>query len=56
MTKPAIDIVTAMNSPALFANWFPGETWDGWRAALKAVLRAAHDRGRNRVLSHHCGA
>jgi hypothetical protein len=34
---PAIDIVAAMNSPALFQRWFPGESWDGWRAVLKAA-------------------
>lgn len=33
----ALDIVTAMNSPALFAPWFDGPSWDGWRAVLKAV-------------------
>jgi len=35
--KPAIDIVAAMNDPALFQPWFAGETWDGWRAVLKAA-------------------
>jgi len=34
---PAIDIVAAMNSPALFQRWFPGDSWDGWRAVLKAA-------------------
>jgi hypothetical protein len=29
------DIVAAMNSPRLFARWFPGSTWDNWRIALK---------------------
>jgi hypothetical protein len=39
--KPAIDIVTAMNDPALFQPWFPGETWDGWRAVLKGAFGLA---------------
>jgi hypothetical protein len=26
-----------MNSPALFQRWFPGESWDRWRAVLRAV-------------------
>jgi hypothetical protein len=34
---PPIDIVTAMNSPALFQRWFPGDTWDNWKAVLKAT-------------------
>jgi hypothetical protein len=34
---PAVDIVAAMNSPALFQRWFPGESWDGWRAVLRAA-------------------
>jgi hypothetical protein len=36
--QPAIDIVTAMNDPALFADWFKGESWNGWRAILKAAF------------------
>jgi len=31
------DVVTAMNSSALFAPWFKGESWSGWRAVLKAA-------------------
>jgi hypothetical protein len=31
------DIVAAMNSQALFAPWFKGPSWDGWRAVLKAA-------------------
>jgi hypothetical protein len=43
MTRaPAIDIVTAMNSPALFQRWFPGESWDGWRAVLIADFTDAN--------------
>src|ERR1035437_6002782 len=33
----AIDIVSAMSDKALFEPWFRGETWDGWRAVLKAA-------------------
>jgi hypothetical protein len=32
-----LDIVTAMNSPALFEPWFEGPSWDGWRAILRAA-------------------
>ena len=37
--KPAkrATLVEAMNSPALFKPWFPGDTWGGWQAVLKAV-------------------
>jgi hypothetical protein len=31
------NIIDAMDDPALYAKWFPGETWDGWRAVLKAA-------------------
>lgn len=37
MTTPAISIDEALTDPALFQPWFPGETWDGWRAVLKAA-------------------
>ena len=37
MTTPAISIVEAMRDPELFEAWFTGETWDGWRAVLKAA-------------------
>jgi len=31
------DIVSAINNPQLFQPWFPGPTWDGWRAVLRAA-------------------
>jgi hypothetical protein len=37
-TPPTIDIVTAINDEALFQPWFRGETWNGWRAVLKAAF------------------
>jgi hypothetical protein len=37
MNTQAPSIVDAMNDPALFQPWFPGETWDGWRTVLKAA-------------------
>jgi hypothetical protein len=36
-TRKVPDIVAAMNHPKLFAPWFPGESWNGWRAILKAA-------------------
>jgi hypothetical protein len=35
--KPSIDIVSAMGHPKLFAPWFRGPTWNGWRAVLRAA-------------------
>jgi len=32
-----INIIEAMDDPALFKPWFAGETWDGWRTVLKAA-------------------
>jgi hypothetical protein len=37
MNTPAITIADALTDPELFQPWFPGETWDGWRAVLKAA-------------------
>ena len=28
-----IDIISALDDPALFAPWFPGATWNAWRAS-----------------------
>jgi hypothetical protein len=27
-----------MDHPGLFKQWFDGESWDGWRAILKAAF------------------
>jgi len=31
-----LDIVSAMSHEKLFGQWYPGESWDGWKAVLKA--------------------
>jgi hypothetical protein len=31
------DLVKAMNSKTLFRPWFDGESWNGWKAVLKAM-------------------
>jgi len=36
--KPKLDIVAAMNSKLLFANWFKGRSWDSWRTVLKGAF------------------
>src|SRR4051794_17055078 len=38
MNAPTISITDALADPELFQPWFPGETWDGWRAVLKAAF------------------
>jgi hypothetical protein len=43
MTTTAISIDEALTDPALFQPWFPGETWNGWRAILKAVYALPMD-------------
>jgi hypothetical protein len=35
--KPALNIIDALDDEALFKPWFRGESWDGWRAVLKAI-------------------
>jgi hypothetical protein len=44
-SKPTLDIVAAMNSKLLFADWFKGSSWDNWRTVLKAAfaLRMSED-------------
>jgi hypothetical protein len=37
-TLPVLDIVSAMDDEALFAPWFRGPSWDGWRAVLKGAF------------------
>jgi hypothetical protein len=32
-----MNIADTLADPELFEPWFPGETWDGWRAVLKAA-------------------
>ena len=36
--KPAITIIDALDDPTLFGKFFAGDSWDGWRAILKAVF------------------
>jgi hypothetical protein len=34
---PALSIIDAMDDPLLFQPWFPGDTWNNWRAILKGI-------------------
>jgi hypothetical protein len=33
-----MNIVDAIDDPMLFAPWFPGASWDGWRTILRAAF------------------
>ncbi|MHC2247841.1 hypothetical protein [Bradyrhizobium elkanii] len=33
-----MNIIEALDDPNLFGPWFPGETWNAWRAILKAAF------------------
>src|ERR1700691_4642742 len=35
---PALTIIDAFNDVTLFGKFFVGESWDGWRAVLKALF------------------
>jgi hypothetical protein len=35
---PVMTIIDALDDPALFGKFFVGESWDGWRAVLKATF------------------
>jgi hypothetical protein len=39
MTHPALSsIIGCMDDPALYEPWFRGETWNGWKAILRAAF------------------
>jgi hypothetical protein len=38
VSEPSLDIISAMDDPALFQPWFPGKTWNPWRVVLKAIF------------------
>lgn len=38
MNGPPLSIIESLDDPALFAPWFEGPTWAGWRAVLKAAF------------------
>src|ERR1700722_3093535 len=37
-SAPTLTVVDALNDPTLFAPWFPGDSWNGWRTILKAAF------------------
>jgi len=36
-TRLALNIIESMEDPALFHRWFDGDSWNGWKAVLKAA-------------------
>jgi hypothetical protein len=38
VTQAGLNIIEAMDDPAVFAPWFRGDTWSGWRSILKAAF------------------
>lgn len=39
--KRKVSIIDAMNEPTLFGRWFSGDSWQSWRAFLKALFAVA---------------
>jgi hypothetical protein len=37
MSAPTVTLIDALTDPSLFEPWFRGESWDGWRAVVKAM-------------------
>jgi hypothetical protein len=37
-SEEQLDIVQAMDHPGLFAQWFSGSSWDGWRSVLRGAF------------------
>ena len=37
-SPPSLNIIDALDDPALFEPWFRGETWNPWRTVLKAIF------------------
>src|SRR2546429_1888746 len=38
LVTEALNIIEAMDDPALFEPWFRGPTWNPWRVVLKAIF------------------
>jgi hypothetical protein len=38
VSQDQLSIIDAMDDPHLFAPWFKGASWDGWRSILKAAF------------------
>src|SRR5262249_37296498 len=58
MTIPvaACEIGTALTDPRMFAPWFAGASWDGWRAVLRAAFAEPMIQDREGVLPQRCAA
>jgi hypothetical protein len=37
MSAPTITLIDALTDPSLFEPWFRGDSWNGWRAVVKAM-------------------
>ena len=37
VSAPTISLIDALTDPGLFEPWFRGESWNGWRAVVKAM-------------------
>ena len=42
--KMKLSIIDAMNDEALFASWYRGPSWDGWKAGPCRGVLPAYDR------------
>jgi hypothetical protein len=50
-----LDILAAMNSPALFGPQFHGESWNKWRAFLAALFGLSMDAANMAAFTEHTG-
>jgi hypothetical protein len=53
MTAPAMNIIEALDDPALFAPHFQGDTWDAWRVFLAALFGLPMDDAALATFRHH---
>ena len=50
-----MNIIEALDDPALFAPLFRGDTWDAWRAFLAALFALPMDEDTLALFQHHTG-
>jgi hypothetical protein len=50
-----VSIINAMNDPEAFQPWFNGESWDAWRAVLKAAFALPMTEAELRIFAKLAG-
>ena len=54
-TPPPPTIIEVLDAPARFARFFPGDTWDAWRAFLAALFGLPMTEAQVEIFRRHTG-